>query len=902
MQSLITKTVVLTILIGLIGFQPSQADESRNTGKNKPGCTTCDEAPLQLYAAMMLPAAPPQEEEESGGDSEDKNIINLKDKIRIYNLGPLVNHEGVDYAPTVSADGRTLFFVSNQPGSILNEDDDPTHDFWAYKKFHRLDTVFDHRPYNIDTSTALGKLGVNTPLHEGAASIAADRQSLYFTGCNRPDGLGSCDLYKTTIEGDVWGRPTNLGRNVNSKNFDSQPSIAPDQSRIYFVSTREGPNSDGDNSPDNFDIWYADWDADMEEWLPAKNLEFINTEGREASPFIAADNLTLFFASDGHKPNLGGLDFYYTKYDPATDSWGAPINLGEPINTDEDDYFITLPASGDIIYFSSRRTDITGFQGDLDVFMAIVPTFFRTILVKGTVVDECSGEFIPADISIRNPITGKVFTDNLADNHNEFEMIVSITDFGNPKDSINAVTLEISAENEKYGKKMKALRINRPVETIEEGDADTPFEEHFVKLTLGQKPILAAEIDEADYVGRTKSVNPEIAAYRGLVMEEYQTWDLYPLLNYIFFDIGSSKIPDRYLRFSNASQTSMFADTTIIGGTLDKYYHILNIYGYRMKKFKDAKIEIVGCNDSKSPEEKRPGLSKERADNVFNYLKDIWGIEESRMKLTYRNKPKVPSNLRDSLGIQENWRVEIHSDEWEIMKPVFDKDPKTFPQPETMNFVMTNGIEDNLITKRRIEIMHKDKMWKVLTDVGITDKKKNWDWKSENGKYPDKTDENPFIAKLIVTTGSGAECASDPIQIPVMQVTTLEKKVKRTGDSTLETYNLILFPFDKATVGKLNDRIMNDYVYERVLPSSVVNVIGHTDVVGLYEHNLRLSNRRANAVEKGIDRKTKRKYASLDKIGVGEEEPLYDNSLPEGRFYNRTVQVLIRTPVEAYEK
>jgi len=91
--------------------------------------------------------------------------------------------KGLDYAPTISADGRTLYYVSNRPGSILDESGDPSHDFWAAKKLDRLDTVF-FKPFNIDTTKQYGKQGVNTPLNEGAASIAADRQSLYFTGCN----------------------------------------------------------------------------------------------------------------------------------------------------------------------------------------------------------------------------------------------------------------------------------------------------------------------------------------------------------------------------------------------------------------------------------------------------------------------------------------------------------------------------------------------------------------------------------------------------------------------------------------------------------------------------------------------------------------------------------------------
>jgi OOP family OmpA-OmpF porin len=95
---------------------------------------------------------------------------------------------------------------------------------------------------------------------------------------------------------------------------------------------------------------------------------------------------------------------------------------------------------------------------------------------------------------------------------------------------------------------------------------------------------------------------------------------------------------------------------------------------------------------------------------------------------------------------------------------------------------------------------------------------------------------------------------------------------------------------------------MREYVYNRVLPTSYVEVVGHTDVVGLYEHNQALSERRATTVYNGIMQQTKGKVGYINKRGVGEDEPLYDNSLPEGRFYNRTVQVIIKTPVESWEQ
>lgn len=847
---------------------------------------------LSMYAASIEATA---QDGGGGGILGDK-------KIRIINLGPVINHDKVDYAPTISADGKTLYYVSNKPGSVVDGDDKPTHDFWVAKKDNRLDTVFQ-KPFNLDPSNKLGVNGVNTPLNEGAASIAADRQSLYFTACNRPDGLGSCDIYKTTIDGDKWARPVNLGRNVNSKNFDSQPSISPDQSRVYFISTRPGPNSDGKDVIANYDIWYSDFDDDTEEWKPAQNLTAINTKGRDVSPFIAADNVTLFFASDGHSPNFGGQDFYVTRFDPSSKTWSKPENMGEPINTSEDEQFISLPASGDIIYFSSKRTDLPGYSGELDVFMAFVPSFFKAVNLTGTVVDECSGDFISAAITIKNPITGKILHDSLTTLKPRFERIVTNDDYGDPKDSIKYINFEITAENPKYGKKTVIQRVDKPKITNNSDEAGKIDDEIKVTIPLGQRPILSADIEQGPYIESNKDKDPKLAKFRGLVMEEVLSWDLYPLLAYVFFDLGKAEIPERYLLFGNngEAKSSGFADTNITGGTLDKYYHVLNIYGYRLNKFPNEKITITGTNDNVTPEEKgNKELSKKRAQVIYDYLKNVWNIAENRMTLKFQDFPDTKSNPRDSLGWQENRRVELYCSEWEVSKPVFEKDPKTFPQPETMDFLLNNGIEDDLIAKRTIEVLKGGKPWKTIVAPNTTNPTYKWDWKDEAGKYP--KDNDTYTAKLIITTKSGAECISEPINIPIMQVSSEDKKKVIGADTIYENYSLILFPFNSFAAGPLNEKIMNDYVYSRCQPSSVINITGHTDVIGLFETNKKLSINRAKTVNTGIQGKTKGAYSSLTSDGVGEDSALYTNDLPEGRFYNRTVQVLIKTPTSAYDK
>lgn len=895
MQHLLTYCIGILLFSLPMSMIPLNSDSSPNGNVRveqpaRHENREADDSELNFYAAVIndgsnsaQPTAPPQ--------SEDDNILNAKN-IRIINLGPAVNYPGLDYAPTVSADGKTLYYVSNRPGSKLS-DGDLSHDFWAVKKVNRYDTTFS-KPYNIDTSTALGDLSVNTSRNEGVASISADQQTIVFTGCKRPDGIGDCDLYIAEIEGDKWGRPRNLGRNVNTEVWDSQPSISPDKSRIYFASNRPGSVGGGDD----IDIWYTDYDFEFEEWKPAVNAgPVINTTGKDWSPFISADNQTLFFSSNGHKPNLGGTDFYYTQIDDKG-KWAKPINLGAPINTPEDEAFITLPASGDIIYFSSKREDLAHFQGNYDIFMAFVPSFFRTVTITGVVIDECSNESIPAKVTITNPITKKVKHDSLnTSNFKEFSIILSNTDFGRPEDSINVVNLEITAENPTYGQVTEIVKVDKPAKTKNQEEAQTAIELPPITLKLGRKPKIGAEMDFADYI-KENSNNPALATFKGLVMQEIKTISLYPLLNYVFFGEGDGVIPERYILFKNAAQTESFTDEGIPGGTLEKYYNVLNIYGYRLRKYPDATIELVGCNDQGSSLEKRAGLSKERVEKVYNYLKDIWGIDESRMKMTVRDLPKTPSNVKDSLGIRENRRVEMLCEKWEVVKPILDTDPTLFPSPETMDYTLDNGIDNNIVASRRIEVLREGKPWKTLREVGRTEGTYTWNWQSELGEYP--KNEEPYEARLIVTSTSGRECISDPVYIKVKQVkqTDWNRGVDGQKQKTLERYSLILFPFDSYDAGSLNEKILNEYVFPRVFGTTDIEVVGHTDVVGLYDHNKRLSDNRAKTVQTGINKTSSGKFATLVARGVGEDDPLYTNDLPEGRFYNRTVQVIIQTPLE----
>jgi outer membrane protein OmpA-like peptidoglycan-associated protein/Tol biopolymer transport system component len=898
MNYLTTRLAKLLFLVVLFSTNLFAEETIQNAESNTNNLFIAQVNQKHLYGSVF--------ENQSGSKTPRTRIQGIgvagNPRLKIINMGPSINSSRLDYAPSVTADGKRFVFVSDREGSKELPNGKLSTDFWAFTKVNAADTIYDGiRPYNIDLTPDVDQQGINTILNEGVACISAGGRALLFTGCNRPDGLGDCDIYGSNVDestNDVikFEKPRAY-RALNTEYFDSQPSLTANGQRVYFTSTRPSANSSGSNTYDEMDIWYSDWDEFEGDWKPAKNISEINSSGVDCSPYICADGKSLIFSSD-RSGGYGGLDFYVTYFEEATNTWSAPQNLGTPLNTSSDDQFITISADGKQLYFSSTRSDISGNQGSLDLYMGWVPTYPRTIIITGVVVDECAGDPIDAKVSMTNKYTGKVVENTYNEKTKSFQHILTWEDFIKGSDTAKEITIDVTSSHARYGTKTVSQKILYHEFTEFVDSAKIHADSFDLKIPMGERPNLIPVVAEADYIQKSKIRRPELANFRGLVMAEILNWSLYPLLTYVFFDEGSSEFSERYHIFKSKNEIANFTDTTIVGGTLAKYYHILNIFGFRLNKYPNEKIVIVGNNDAETPNEKKPGLSKARADLVFNYLRDVWGIGEDRMEVKVRDIPEAPSNRKDSLGMRENRRVEIRSTEWEVYKPIFDKDLSKLPQPDDMVFNISNGVGDDLVASRKIVIKRGNEEWITLSDLGkIESKQYTWDWTNEDGIYP--TDNTPFTAQLFITTTSGAVCTSDPVDIPVLQVSTQERMVATGEGKTKEDYSLILFPFGSDQAGPVNERVMNDYVYGRVFPTSDIVITGHTDIIGLFDANVKLSQRRANTVRNGIQKSSGGKYKGINVNGVGPENPMYPNETPEGRFYNRTVRVQIESTIYA---
>ncbi|RZK77490.1 MAG: hypothetical protein EOO92_12805 [Pedobacter sp.] len=288
------------------------------------------------------------------------------------NIGPGINSIYRDYFPTVTADGEIIIFTRQVNG---NED------FYISNKIEGKWTTPQPLSDKINTSK----------FNEGAQSISPDGMYLFFTGCNRPDGLGRCDIYMSHREGNSWGEPFNLGNKVNSPYWESQPTISPDGSTLYFVSNRPGGIG-------SYDIWKSTLQSDGYWGTPVNLGPDINTPYDEQTPFIHPDGKTLYFSSDGW-PGLGNKDIFITRLD-GDGNWTKPINLGYPINTFNEETGLTVTADGNQALFSS---DLKGGYGDMDIYSFQLPADKKPqpiTYVKGIVKDNETGVFLDAEIRI----------------------------------------------------------------------------------------------------------------------------------------------------------------------------------------------------------------------------------------------------------------------------------------------------------------------------------------------------------------------------------------------------------------------------------------------------------------------------------------------------------------------
>ncbi|OQP63500.1 flagellar motor protein MotB [Niastella vici] len=286
------------------------------------------------------------------------------------NMGDSINSIQLDYFPSITVDGKEFVFT---------------------RRINANEELYESKFENGHWTKAQPMPGdINSNQGEAGANISQDGQWLIFTGCNFPYGFGSCDLYISYLTPDGWSKPENMGRQINTDAWESGPSLSPDKRDLYFASTRLGG--------------YGGSDIYVSHLLPngrfsePENLgPEVNTIADESTPFIHADNETLYFTSAGHL-GYGGTDLFMVKKQGK--GWNKPVNLGYPINTIENEGMLVVAADGKTAFFGSDRNDT---RGGLDIYTFelredVRPA--RTLWVKGKVFDKKTGKGLPSGVEL----------------------------------------------------------------------------------------------------------------------------------------------------------------------------------------------------------------------------------------------------------------------------------------------------------------------------------------------------------------------------------------------------------------------------------------------------------------------------------------------------------------------
>jgi outer membrane protein OmpA-like peptidoglycan-associated protein len=372
--------------------------------------------------------------------------------------------------------------------------------------------------------------------------------------------------------------------------------------------------------------------------------------------------------------------------------------------------------------------------------------------------------------------------------------------------------------------------------------------------------------------------------------------ETFPLRNYVFFEAGSTEIPNRYVALTK-DQAASFKEEQLqevqpinmTGRSLRQmtvYYNILNILGDRMKRNPGTVISLSGAS------EKGPEHGKARAETIKRYLVEVFGIEDSRITTEGRDKPRIPSETPG--GTKElallragDRRVDIESNSPEMMIQV-GGGPHYMLKPVQIVAV----VEDPLDSQ-------------VLFDVfGAKEVLASWSLEitDEQGKvqrFGPSTREHENISGNTIL----GDRSQGDYKVVMLGETKRGKFVRKENSIHLVRRDeplkeavrfSILFDFDKSKTIASYEKFLTDIVTPLIPDSGIVIIHGHTDIVGEEEYNNNLSIERAqdaqNIIEHAISNSDKRGI-TFETFGFGEnlQYAPFENYFPEERFYNRTV-------------
>lgn len=308
----------------------------------------------------------------------------------VERLSENVNSKYKEYKPLLSPDGKTLYFSRKfHPGNMGGEED--PEDIW-----------YSEKDENGEWQVAKNigpELNNDGPNYVSA--ITPDGKSALLLIGNKYLGEGKMEagVSITSNASGKWSKPIPLNIE-NEYNLSERANFFLANNRQVLIMSIQREDTYGDRD------LYVSFIKEDSSWTEPENIgNTINTVATESAPFIAADNKTMYFSSNGLS-GYGGADIYMTKrLDDTWLNWSEPQNMGPEINSEHEDLFFNIPAASNFAYYSRGVS-----EDDTDIFQMELPLFQRpdpTVVVKGLLLDSKTKQPVSATVRYERLSDGK---------------------------------------------------------------------------------------------------------------------------------------------------------------------------------------------------------------------------------------------------------------------------------------------------------------------------------------------------------------------------------------------------------------------------------------------------------------------------------------------------------------
>lgn len=588
---------------------------------------------------------------------DSDSIVYLNDSTDVYvveNLGENVNSAHVESGPRITPDGKSLYFFRvDHPENISG-----TRDIWV-SHWDDEDSIWLPAEHLGDPLNNHGPNSVHW--------ISPDGDQMLVHGKYLKNGVLDNGVSMTHKQRDgTWSFPEELKIKKFKNDMVSSFYMNNDATVLILAIHYDDKSSYGEQ-----DLYVSFKDG--KKWTQPKNMgPVINTAGSEATAFLADDNITMYYSTNGRKDTIGGFDIYKTvRQDSTWTNWSEPENIGPPYNTPDDEFYFSFDKEGEYAYLSHHYI---GPKDSLDhsdiVRIKMRPT--PELELSGLVTDEFSDEPTDAKITFTRVSDGEVVEEIVIDSSNADSGYATKLPMGHvyeytvESEGHQTITKQIDLSKLKKSEKREmniamkrdpALVLegyvmdeetNEPLDSamvkfVRKSDGKvmgtfvvTPDDPYHISLPAGEEYEVKISEDscclsETEKIDLTK-MDKYKEESRDFSLKRKQVGVTFEIDN-IYFETAKAKLKPESFE------------------ALDKL----------VDKMKDAgkiKVEISGHTDWVGTKEYNYGLSERRAQSVVDYLVEN-GIDKDNLVAKGYGEDKPVATNETPEGRAKNRRVEF---------------------------------------------------------------------------------------------------------------------------------------------------------------------------------------------------------------------------------------------------